>query len=236
MTRSKEIICEKCPSGLQKLFAILAKDDLQYINGEKVPGFYRKGQVIYEEGQNSPGVYCVREGRIKVYKNGLDGRENIIRIVLPGEFLGIKALLSGNNHSVTAIAIEDSTVCFISKTDFFQLMVRYPDFTQAVILMLSKLLDDAEKRMLSLGFKTVRERLAEILVFLHNSFYPEAGRSSETYLNLTRTDIANIIGTAQETVIRLLSEFREERLIKIRGRKIFLLDPDKLKSIANLKD
>ena len=221
---------------MQKYFTILDRDDLQYINEEKVPGFYKKGQIIYEEGQNSPGIYCVREGKIKVFKNGLDGRENIIRIVLPGEFLGIKALLSGNNHSVTATAIEDSFVCFISKTDFFQLMIKYPDFNQSVILILSGLLDDAEKRMLSLRFKTVRERLAETLVFLYNSFYQEEGSSSENYLNLTRMDVANIIGTAQETVIRLLSEFRDEQLIKIKGRKIFLLDPAKLKTIANLKD
>lgn len=236
MIRSKEILCEKCPSGLQKHFTDLEKDDLKYVNQEKVPGSYKKGQTIYEEGYKSPGIYCIREGKIKVFKNGPDGRENIIRIVLPGEFLGIKALLTGNNHSVSAIAIEDSSVCFISKTDFFQLMIKYPDFTQSVILILSRLLDEAERRMLSLGFKTVRERLAEILVFLHHSFYTETGSSSEKYLNLTRMDIANIIGTAQETVIRLLAEFREEKLIEIRGRKIFLLELDKLKTMAGLKD
>ena len=103
------------------------------------------------------------------------------------------------------------------------------------MLLLSRLLDEAEIRMLSLGFKPVRERLAETLVFLHSSFYPDDVKSSENYLNLTRMDLANIIGTAQETVIRLLSEFREEKLIEIRGRKIFLLNPERLKAIANMK-
>jgi CRP-like cAMP-binding protein len=236
MTRSKEILCENCPSGFHKYFTNLDKADLQYLNEEKITSSYKKGQLIYEEGQKSIGVYCVRDGKIKVYKNGQDGREHISRVVLPGEFLGLKALLSGNNHSVSSAAIEDSVVCCISKTDFFQLMIKYPEFTRSLVLILSKLLEEAEIRMLSLAYKPVRERLAETLLFLFNSFYPETGKSSKEYLNLTRMELANIIGTAQETVIRLLSEFKEEKLITIKGRKIFLLDPSRLQTIANLRD
>ena len=233
MTRTREILCENCPSGFQKYFINLDKADLQFLNEEKITSSHKKGQLIYEEGQKSPGVYCVREGKIKVYKNSQDGREHIIRVALPGEFLGLKSLLSGNPHSVSAAAIEDSVICFIPKPDFFQLMIRYPGFTQSIVLVLSKLLEEAETRMMSLAFKPVRERLAETLLFLFNSFYPESGRSSKVYLNLTRMDLANIIGTAQETVIRLLSEFKEEKLIAIKGRKIFLLDPKKLATISN---
>lgn len=236
MTRSKEILCENCPSGFQKYFTSLDKADLQYLNEEKITNSFKKGQLIYEEGQKSLGVYCVRDGKIKVFKNGQDGREHITRVVLSGEFLGLKALLSGNTHSGSAAAIEDSVICFIPKTDFFQLMIKYPGFTQSIILILSKLLEEAETRMLSLAFKPVRERLAETLLFLFNSFYPETGKSSKDYLNLTRMELANIIGTAQETVIRLLSEFKEEKLITIKGRKIFLLDPSRLQIIANFRD
>jgi len=236
MTRSKEIFCEHCPAGFHKYFTHLDKADLLYLNEEKITTFYRKGQFIYEEGQKSLGVYCVRDGKIKLFKNGQDGREHITRVVLPGEFLGLKALLSGNNHSTSSVAIEDCVICCISKTDFFQLMIKYPEFTRSLILILSKLLEEAETRMLSLAYKPVRERLAETLVFLFNSFYPESGKSSKEYLNLTRMELANIIGTAPETVIRLLSEFREEKLISIKGRKIFLTDPSRLKTIANLRD
>ena len=233
MTRTREILCENCISGFHKHFINLDKDDLHFMNEEKITSFYKKGQLIYEEGQKSPGVYCIRDGKIKVYKNNQDGREHIIRFGLPGEFLGLKSLLSGNLHSVSAAAIEDSVICFIPKPVFFQLMTKYPGFTQSIVLVLSKLLEEAEIRMMSLAFKPVRERLAETLLFLFNSFYPESARSSKVYLNLTRMDIANIIGTAQETVIRLLSEFKEEKLIAIKGRKIFLLDPKKLAIISN---
>jgi CRP/FNR family transcriptional regulator, polysaccharide utilization system transcription regulator len=236
MMKPKEILCEHCPSGFQKYFSNLDKADLLYLNEEKITGYFKKGHTIFDEGQNPLGVYCIREGKIKVYRNGQDGREHIARVALPGEFLGLKALLSGNKHSVSSMAIEDSVICFISKTDFFQLMIKYPDFTRSLILILSKLLEEAETRMMSLAYKPVRERLAETLLFLFNSFYPIHNKSNRDYLNLTRMELANIIGTAPETVIRLLSDFKEEKLITIKGRKIFLLDPHRLQTIANLSD
>jgi CRP/FNR family transcriptional regulator, polysaccharide utilization system transcription regulator len=232
MKRAKDILCEECNSGFLRFFHTLDKADLQYLNEQKNTLVFRKGQLIYEEGHKSLGVFCIREGKIKVFKNTQEGKEHITRVVLPGEFLGLKALLSGNDHSVSASALEDSIVCFISKMDFFQLMIKYPEFTRSLILTLSKLLEEAEMRMISLAYKPVRERLAETLLFLFNSFYPNPEKNVKDYLNLTRLDLASIIGTAVETVIRLLSEFKEEKLIAIKGRKIFLLDPAGLKTIA----
>ena len=236
MKKTKDILCEQCSSGFYEYLNCVNKEDIQYLNEQKIPALYKKGQLIFDEGHNSTGVYCLREGKIKVYKNGQDGREHITRVVLPGELLGLKALLSGNDHSVSASVIEDSSLCFINKNDFFQLMVKYPEFTRSLIQILSKLLEEAEMRLISLAYKPVRERLAETLLFLFYSFYPNQKERTKNYLNLTRMDLSNIIGTAQETVIRLLSEFKEEKLIEIKGRKIFLLDTGKLQVIANLKD
>jgi CRP/FNR family transcriptional regulator, polysaccharide utilization system transcription regulator len=233
MKKTTEILCEDCIYGHLLHFHSLDKADLQYLNEQKQMQFYKKGQIIYTEGNKPTGVYCIREGKIKVYKNNQDGKQHITRIVNPGEFLGLKALLSGNNHSVSAASLEDSWACFITKADFFQLMIKYSDFTRSLILALSKLLDEAESRMLSLTFKPVKERLAETLLFLFASFYQAPLDIDRNYLNLTRTDLANIIGTAPETVIRLLSEFKAEKLIQIQGRKIFLLDPVRLKNAAN---
>jgi CRP/FNR family transcriptional regulator, polysaccharide utilization system transcription regulator len=236
MKKSKDILCEQCLSSFSSNFKDLVKSDLEYLNEQKKTNLYKKGQLIYKEGQNAIGIYCLKEGKIKVFRNGQDGKEHITRVLIPGELLGLKALLSGNDHSTSAMALEDTTMCFINKSDFFQLMVKYPEFTRSLIVILSKLLEEAEMRMISLAYKPVRERLAETLLFLFNSFYPAQGTASKGYLNLTRMDLSNIIGTAQETVIRLLSEFKEEKLIEIKGRKIFLLNPAKLGVIANLKD
>ncbi|MCK9423059.1 MAG: Crp/Fnr family transcriptional regulator [Bacteroidales bacterium] len=232
--RLKETFCEQCPEGYQSFFHTLDKADLQYINEQKRPHWFKKGELIFEEGKKPQGLYCLREGKVKVFKNSFDGREQITRILFPGELLGLKAVLSGNVYSVSSAALEESVLCFINKTDFFQLMLKYPEFSRAIVILLSKLLEQAEFRMISLAYKPVRERLAETLLFLNHSFHSVAPSYPRTYLNVTRQDIANIIGTAPETVIRFLSEFKESKLIEIKGRKIFLTNIRRLRQIANL--
>lgn len=227
-------LCEHCTEGYQSFFRNLDKADLTYINEEKVPQHYKKGQPIFEEGKKPQGIYCLREGKVKVFKISLDGREQITRILFPGELLGLKAVLSGSTYSVSSAALEDSVLCFINKLDFFQLMLKYPEFSKAIIISLSKLLEQAEFRMISLAHKPVRERLAETLLFLNRAFHPTAPSYPKTYLNMTRQDIANIIGTAPETVIRLLHEFKEMKLIEIRGRKIYISNIHGLRKIANI--
>ena len=226
--------CENCIEGFQSFFNKLDKADLQYINEEKIQMHHKKGHLIFDEGQKPHGIFCLREGKVKVYKNSFDGREQITRILFPGELLGLKALLCGKAYSVSASALDDIVLCFITKADFFQLMLKYPEFNRAIIISMSKLLEQAEFRMISLAHKPVRERLAETLLFLNNTFHATAPAYPRTYLNITRQDIANIIGTAPETVIRLLSDFKEAKLIEIKGRKIFLTNFPGLKKIANI--
>jgi CRP/FNR family transcriptional regulator, polysaccharide utilization system transcription regulator len=234
MKKPVEPRCEHCLEGFQSFFEKLDKADLLYLNEEKIPLHFKRGHIIFDEGQKPHGIYCLREGKVKVYKISFDGREQITRILFPGELLGLKALLSGKAYSVSASALEDSALCFISKTDFFQLMLKYPEFNKAIIISMSKLLEQAEFRMISLAFKPVRERLAETLLFLNKTFHPTAPAHPRTYLNLTRQDMANIIGTAPETVIRLLSEFKDSKMIEIRGRKIFITNVPGLRKIANI--
>jgi CRP/FNR family transcriptional regulator, polysaccharide utilization system transcription regulator len=233
MKKLQEITCQECPEGFQSFFNKLDKADLTYLNNEKVPLTFKKNEILFEEGKQPQGIYCLREGKVKIYKISFDGREQITRIVLPGELMGLKAMLSGHPYSVSSAAMEDAEVCFIHKKDFFQLMLKYPEFTRSIILSLSRLLEQAEFRMISLAHKPVRERLAETLLFLNRSFHHTAPSHPKPYLNLTRMDLANIIGTAPETVIRLLAEFRSAKLIEIRGRKIFLVNIPRLRIIAN---
>jgi len=233
MKKSKDLSCQECPEGFRSFIENLDTADLRYLNEQKLPMFIKKGQVIFEEGKQPQGIYCLREGKIKIYKNSFDGREQITRVVFPGELMGLKAMLSGHPYSVSSAAMEDASLCFINKKDFFQLMLKYPDFTRSIIISLSRLLEQAEFRMISLAHKPVKERLAETLLFLNRSFHATAPSHPRPYLNLTRTDLANIIGTAPETVIRLLSEFRELELIEIRGRKIYIINAPRLKIMAN---
>ncbi|MBL7137467.1 MAG: Crp/Fnr family transcriptional regulator [Bacteroidales bacterium] len=184
------------------------------------------------EGNKPHGVFCVKSGRIKIFKHGSYGREHITRLAFPGEFIGLKALLTGTPYSVSAQALEDSVLCFIGKNEFFQLTLRYPEFTSALIAFLSKQLVDAEDKMISMAHKPVRERLANTLLYLYQNFLVPSVPPENTYLNLTRQDLANIVGAAPETVIRLLTEWKEKKIVSIKGRKIFIHDEDRLKKIA----
>jgi len=194
---------------------------------------FKKGDILFREEGKPNGIHCLREGKLKIFKHGSDGREHITRLAFPGEFVGMKAILTGTPYSVSAQALEDSVTCFIPKAEFFSLTIRYPEFTSALIGCLSQQLVDAEAKMVALAHKPVKQRLAETLLYLYQQIERRQGRREILYLNLTRQDLANIIGTAQETVIRLLADWKDQHILEIKGRKIFVLDDQKLTNICN---
>lgn len=230
--KTKDPNCLCCRETFNSYFSFLTPEDLQTIQDQKEVQCYKKGTKIFLEGSKPHGIFCVNTGHIKIFKNGSDGREHITRLAFSGEFIGMKALLTGTAYSVSAQALEDSLICFIHKNDFFELTIKYPDFTKGVISFLSRQLVNAEEKMISLAHKPVRERLADTLLFLYQQFSSHHPDQESAYLNLTRQDLANIVGTAPETVIRLLAEWKEAGILSIKGRKIFILNKEKLKKIA----
>jgi len=230
--KTKDLHCLYCLEAYSSFFSILGHEDLQQIQARKEVQYYKKGTKIFLEGGKPHGVFCVKSGHVKIFKNGSDGREHITRLAFAGEFIGMKALLTGTSYSVSAQALEDCVICFIHKNDFCELTKKYPDFTQALIFCLCRQLVDAESKMIFLAHKPVKERLADTLLFLYQQFSLRPNGQEVPYLNLTRQDLANIVGTAQETVIRLLADWKQNQILAIKGRKIFILDEVKLKNIA----
>lgn len=228
----QEVRCSHCNKAFDQYFSALDSSDLLHLQEVKICKTYPKGKMIFLEGEKPMGMFCIKEGRLKIFKNGADGREHITRLAFPGEFVGMKALLAGTSYSVSAQTLEESTICFINKANFFELTIKYPEFTQALIGCLGKQLVEAETKMCSLAHKPVKQRLAETLLFLYQEFLLRNGMSHKLYINLTRQDLANIIGTAQETVIRLLKEFKDDQIVTLRGRKIYITHVGKLKKIA----
>lgn len=225
--------CLNCKVFKRSYFSTLENDDLENLKYEKSASFYKTGQIVYQEDSRAIGVYCLNSGKIKLYKVDNEGREQIIRFVIPGELFGYGSITGARYNMVTAEAVDDSIVCFINANLFSDLTARYPEILKTLINALGTMLNDAEDRMISLARKPVRERLAEALLTLCRKFHPE-GCMNGNVLNLPREDIANIVGSATETIIRLLSEFREEGLITIDGRKIILKNVTVLKKVANI--
>jgi CRP/FNR family transcriptional regulator len=164
---------------------------------------------------------------------GSDGKEQIVRFVLPGKLLGIRAFLSNCAYSSTATALEDSMICYIPKELFVKFQTKYPSITTCMLYTLSQMLQRAEEKMTSIAQKNVRERLAETLLELHNIFsFRDCGENGINPITLKREDIANIVGTATETVVRLIHVFKDEGIIEVEGRKIFVTNTNRLKDIS----
>jgi len=232
-----KVIRPSCPSCLAKalsFFNELDTFDLKNLSDNKTCNFYKKGHVIFYEGRISTGVYCLEHGRAKIYRVGIDGKEQIVRLATAGSLLGIRTLLNEERYSASASTLEDSVICFINKSFFFHLMKKYPKMNAEIVGYLCKLLKEAEDKIISIAQKPVRERLAESLLILNRVFKPNGSNEIRYNISLPREDLANIVGTATETVIRLLHDFKEEKLVSVDGRSIILINIDGLKKAAKI--
>lgn len=225
--------CRDCTTRTNSCFSILEPKDIDLLDSSKEATYYPKGQVIFHSGRTPTGVFCLLDGKVKMAKTGPDGKEQIVRFVLPGRLLGIRAFLSESAYTATATSLENSWICYIPRDVFLSLQSNYPSIISCMVTTLSQLLCEAEDKMTSIAQKNVRERLAETLLELLSVFsYGEPATEEFHPISLSREDLANIVGTATETVIRLVSDFREGGIIEVKGRKIILKDVQALKRIA----
>ena len=194
----------------------------------------KKNQIIFLEGTRPLGVYSITSGRIKIYKTGVEGKDQIIQILKSGDLMGYRAMLSEEQYPVSAETLEDTTLCFIPKKDFIEAMSSNSDLTKEVIKSLSKDLTNMADSITVLAQKPVRERLAGALMVLIDTYDIDESKGVSNGINLTREDLANMVGTATETLIRLLHDFKDEQLIETQGRKILIKNKAELKKVANL--
>jgi len=201
--------------------------ELDHISDAKVSHFYRKGQIIFQEGAPALGGYCVHQGKIKITKAESAGKEQIIRLAKPCDTLGINTIISGQNHSASAVALDDCIVCFIPRADFLRTISANAQFAASLLQLLAKALGDAEARMLHLAYRPVRERLAEALLLLRNT-YQEDNAAEPFSMSISREDLASLVGTAKETAIRLLADLKESGVIATQGSLITICQPEQL--------
>ncbi len=231
----KNADCAHCAKRFTNVFCNAQYDIMEEINTEKICSSYKKGELIFKEGSRPHGVYCVNFGKIKLSKKGDDGKEQIIRLVKAGDPLGYRALLSGDGYSSSAVAIEDSGVCFIPKELFLGILQKDSSLSLEMMKLLSDDLKKAELQITHLAQKPVRERVAEALLFIKETYgFEEDGKTIAA--TFSREDIANIVGTATETAIRLLSEMNKDKIILLSGKKIVITDLAKLVKTANLSE
>jgi CRP-like cAMP-binding protein len=153
-----------------------------------------------------------------------------MRIANAGDFVGYRSLLAKIPYNYSAVAIEDTTICQIPKSEFFTLIRGNNDFYERVMQLICKDADEVEAKMSDIAYKPVRGRIAEALMLLNGA------RRDTEFITLTREDLASLVGTVKETAIRIISEFRDDNIIEIDRRRIKILQPEKLMRISNLYD
>lgn len=219
-----DVKCENCGTKGKSLLCVLTKDQMDDLDTGKTCIVYKKGQTLFYEGTRPMGLYCIKSGKVKVFKMGSQGKEQIMRLANPGDFLGYRSLLAEELYAASAEVLEDAGICFIPKDNFFRSLIDNKEFYKSMVKSMAHELGVVEEKLADLSQKSVRERLAGNLLMLKETYGLEGEESSLIDLSISREDLANIVGTATETVIRLLSEFKRDGLIKLEGKKIRVID------------
>lgn len=222
--------CEKCVIRDLNSLQSIQDDELKCVTKAKTTLHFKKGEVIFSEGASLKGVYCLRNGKCKLTKLAPNGKEQIVRFISKGELVGHRSVISNSVAHLTVTALEEMDVCFIPKYEILELFKKNSEFSMGITKSLADDLDEANSSIANMAQKNVRERLAESLLFFEKIF----GVDSEGFISvsLTREEIANAIGTATESTIRLLSGFKKEGFILLSGKKIKLLDKVKLQHLT----
>ncbi len=234
MNKSQRLECGTCASRLQGVFCHLEGETLEEFNTHKTNNLYKKGQVVFYEGNRAFGLYCIFSGKVKVFKTGIDGRQQIVRIAGAGDLLGYRSLFSDEPYSATAEVLEEASICCIDRNAFFPVLAKNPDLALNIIKKLAKELRQAEDLATSIAQKSVRERMAELLLMLKETYGRTSKKGLVISLHLSREEMAEMIGITQETAIRLLSEFKKDGLIDVREREITILNPKGLLETARI--
>lgn len=229
----KDINCDNCFLNKASVFRVLTDDEKEVLKRSHSCSFYKKGEVIYKEGDKPTGLICLSEGKVKIFKEGVGGREQIVRMAKPVGFIGYRALFAEENYIASAIAIEDSIVCNIEKKALSDMLMKNSLFASHIIKSLATELGFSNSRTVTLTQKHIRGRLAESLIFLVDTYgFEDDGKTIKVYLS--REDIANLSNMTTSNAIRTLSTFATENVINIDGRKISINDMPTLNKISEL--
>lgn len=224
--------CEYCQARINSLFAGLSDSELSLMSENHNCNYYKKGQIVFLEGNHPSGLYCINKGRVKLSQVGPEGKEQIIRLAKAGDILGYRALISGDSYTATATVLEDSRICMISLKAFFALLQSNTSITQSLMKLLAGDLKEAERKVTHFAQKKVNERVAEALLML-NEYYSQEDGEAESFV-FTREEIARLVGTATETAIRIITELKREGIIQIEGKRISITNRGALLKIANI--
>lgn len=229
MEEAEQSRCENCIIRQFNALRAMSKSELKKVSDSKITKKVKKGEAIFEEGDKLDGVFCVRTGVSKLSKLSANGKDQIVKLASKGEVIGQRSVIAEEYTNLSAVAVSDMEVCFIPKDSIVHTLSRNPDFAIEVLRHMAHDLKEADDVIVNMSQKTVKQRIAEAFLYLKNNY----GEDKKGFLNLTlsREDIANVVGTATESAIRIISEFKKRGIIKTSGKKIGVLNEKLLQDL-----
>ena len=216
--------------GLNKFFNEAKKtDELKKLSEERRIKQFKKKETVFSEGNSPNFLYFLVKGKVKTFKAHEYGKELITNLYKEGDFFGYTTLLEEMPYTETAEALEDAEICLIPKEDFYALVHGSIHVMRSFIKMLSDNIVDKEKQLINLAYSSVRKRVAEALLLLQERY--DSNKDKSFSISISREDLANIVGTATESLIRTLSDFKEEKMVEIKGSNITIINAEKLKKL-----
>ncbi len=211
----------------------LPPEDAEIITAHMSDQSFSKGEIIFRQGSFPSGIFFIRSGKVKKYKVNSEGGEQIIYVANTGELFGYHALLADERYPDSAAALEESLIAFIPKEDFLRALNTSKILSQRLLKLLSHEFTVFANSVTLFAQRNARERLATQLVVMREKYKENYQPGMAVEINLSRADLASMVGTARENIVRILKEFKEEGVIEARGRKIVVKDVHKLLKIAN---
>ncbi|WP_435223948.1 Crp/Fnr family transcriptional regulator [Niabella hirudinis] len=217
------------------ILAGMSPEDLECLMAHRLEQVYKKGEPIFREGRFPQGIFYITDGVVKKFKMNDAGKEQIFYVAHTGELIGYHALLSEDRYPDSATALEESRIAFIPKEDFLNVLQSSPSLNGRLLKTLSHEFAVLINGLSLFTQKSVRERLALQLVVLREKFKVNFEPDKPVIINISREDLANLVGTATENAIRILTEFKEAGILETKGRKIFIHDVTRLVKIADYR-
>ncbi|MGZ3866692.1 MAG: response regulator [Bacteroidia bacterium] len=216
--------------GLNKFFDQVKEiDELKKLSADRRIKVFKKKEIIFNEGNNPNYLYFLSKGKVKTFKAHEYGKELITSLYKEGDFFGYLALLEDKPYAETAEVLEDSEICMVPKEDFFALIYNNMNVMKKFIKILSDNIAEKEEQLVNLAYSSVRKRVAEALLLLQTRY--QDGKEGNFSISISREDLANIVGTATESLIRTLSDFKEDKMLEIKGSNITIINAEKLRKL-----
>ena len=233
MRKKDSTIIADTLNSLQDIIQLLSPQQQEELKGHMSVLQVKKNEELYQEGEVPQMLHCLISGKVKIYKDGVGGRTQIIRFVKPVEYFGYRAYFANQNYVTSAAAFEASTVCLIPIEMIERWMMENHRLSMFFVRLLAVEVGKSDQRTVNLTQKHIRGRLAESLLFLRDNYgLEEDGATLSIYLS--REDLANMSNMTTSNAIRTLSAFALEKIIAIDGKKIKIIDSDSLEKISKI--